>query len=57
MLLVQRINKGTEGLGNKRTGGDHANYSIIQIGQNTEKSPVDLWRLAVTQPLVKDDQG
>ena len=32
----------TEGLGNKRRRGDHPNYSIIKIGQNTEESP---WRL------------
>ena len=36
------------GLGNKRTSGDHLNYSIIKIGQNTAKSPDDLRRLAVT---------
>ena len=27
-------------LGNKRASGDHPDYSIIQISQNTEKSPV-----------------
>ena len=32
----------------------YANYCIIEIGQNTEKSPEDLRRLAVTQTLVKD---
>ena len=42
----QRINKGTGGLGNKRSSGDHPNYCII--GQNTEKSPGDLRKLAVT---------
>ena len=26
---------------NQRTSGDHLNYSIIRIGQNTEKSPGD----------------
>ena len=32
----------TEGTGgNKRTSGDHPNYSIVEIGQNTEKSPGD----------------
>ena len=36
----QRIEKGTEG---------HSNYYIIEIGQNTEKSPGNLRRLAVTQ--------
>ena len=47
------IGTGTEGLRNKRTSGNHPNYSIIKIGQNTEKSPVDLRRLVVTQtPLV-----
>ena len=38
----QRIGKRTGRLGNKKTGGDHPNYSIIKIGQNTEKSPGDL---------------
>ena len=28
--------------------GDHPNYSIIENGQNTEKSPGHLRRLAVT---------
>ena len=30
---------------NNGTGGDSPNYSIIEIGQNTEKSPGDLKRL------------
>ena len=38
------------------TSGNHQNYSIIENGQNTEKSPGDLRRLAVTQTLVKDHQ-
>ena len=32
--------------------GDHPNYSIIKNGQNTEKSPGEMKRLAVTS--VKD---
>ena len=36
--------------------GDHPNYSIIENGQNTEKSPADLRRLADTQTPVKDHQ-
>ena len=32
----QRIGKGTVKLGNKTTSGDHADYSIVEIGQNTE---------------------
>ena len=34
----------------------HSNHNIIEIGQNTEKSPGDLRRLAVTQTSVKDHQ-
>ena len=45
----QRINKGTEGLGNDKKSGDYPNNCIIEVGQNTEKSPGDLRRLAVTQ--------
>ena len=36
--------------------GDHPNYWIIEIGQNTEKSPGDLRRLVVTKTSVKDHQ-
>ena len=31
----QRIDKETRGIGNMRTTGNHPNYSIIKIGQNT----------------------
>ena len=36
--------------------GDHPNYCITEIGQNTEKSCGNLWRLAVTQTPLKDHQ-
>ena len=52
----QRIIKGTGGLGNRRTNGDHPNYNIIENGQNTEKSHGHLRRLAVTQTPVKNHQ-
>ena len=45
----QGIGTGTGGLGNSGTGGDYPCYSIVEIGQNTEKGPGDLRRLAVTQ--------
>ena len=45
----QRIDKGIERIGNKRTGGVHPNQSIFKIGQNIEKSPGNLRKLAVTQ--------
>ena len=50
------ITKGTGGLGSWRMRGDHPNYYIIENGQNTEKSPGDLRRLAVTQTSGKDHQ-
>ena len=50
------ISTGPWGLGNNRKSGDHPNFSIIQIGQNTEKSPGDLIRLTVIQTPVKDHQ-
>ena len=34
----QRIGTGTAGLCDKCTNGDHPNYSIVKIGQDTEKS-------------------
>ena len=52
----QRFIKGTGGFGGRRTTGNHPNYNIIENGQNTEKSAVDLRRLAVTQPPVKNHQ-
>ena len=51
----QRLNKGSGGLGNKRASRDHPNYCIIEIGKNTEKSPGDLSRLAVTHTPVNVD--
>ena len=46
---LQRISKGNGGLRNKRTSRVHPDYSIIKIGQNTEKSPGDLRKLSVSQ--------
>ena len=48
--------KGTGRLGKKRTSGDHPKYSIVDIGQNTEKSPGDLKKFVVTQTLVREYQ-
>ena len=42
--------------GSWRPSGYHPNNSIIENAQNTEKSPGDLKRLAVTQSQVKDNQ-
>ena len=44
------------GDGNRRSSGDHSNYNIVKVGQNTEKSPGNLRKLAVTQTPVKKHQ-
>ena len=54
--IIKKIIKKTGGLGGWSTSRDHPNYNIIEDGQNTEKNPGDLRRLAVTQNLVKDHQ-
>ena len=52
----QRIGTGTGGLGNKRTSRDHPNYGIVEISQNTKKSPGDLRKLTVIQTPVRNHQ-
>ena len=52
----QMIGTRSGGLVDNRTNEDHPNYSLIKIGQNTEKSPGDLNRLAVTQTPVRSHQ-
>ena len=49
----QRICTRTGGLGNNGTGRNNPNYSIVEIGQNIEKIPGDLRRLAVSHIPVK----
>ena len=48
--------KGTRRHGNKRTSRDYPDYSIIKIGQNTEKSPGGLRKVAVGQTLSENRQ-
>ena len=50
----QGFDKEAWGLENKVTSGDHPNYSIIEIGQNTEESPEDLRRFTVTQTPLRN---
>ncbi len=54
MQYLQSPAKGPGGLGSQRTGRDYPNDSIAEDDQNTEASPGDLRRLAVTQTLVKN---
>ena len=51
-----RIINGPGRFGSWRPSGDHPKNSIIENCQNTEKSPGDLRRLAVTQFPVKYHQ-
>ena len=44
----QRTSTRTRGLGNKRTNGGYPSNHMVEISQNTEKSPEDFRRLAVT---------
>ena len=57
LVLSRKIIKGTRGLENKRKSGEHPNIFIIEIGQNTEDSPGDLRRLAVTESSAKDQNS
>ena len=52
----QNINNGTTGFGNWWTYEDYPNYIMIEISENTEKSPGNLKRLAVTKIRVEDYQ-
>ena len=49
----EMIIKGPGGLGGWRSNGDYPNDSIIENSHNTEESPGDLRRLAVTPTPVK----
>ena len=55
-IIIGVLGTVTRELGNKRTSGDHPNYSIVEIGQNTKRIPADLRRLANTQIPVKNYQ-
>ena len=52
--VIKGLFKGTGGFGGWRLSGDHPNYNIIENSQNTEKSPGDLRRFAVTQTPMKN---
>ena len=54
---LETIPKGLlKGLGNRMTSGYYPNYSIVEVGQNTGKSPGDLGKFAATQVPVKNHQ-
>ena len=56
MIVIGAFGTVTKGLLKGLKDYGHPNYYIIENGENTEKSPGDLRRLAVTQTPVKDHQ-
>ena len=50
----KRLGKETERVGNRRTNWDYPDYNIVKNGLNNDKSPEDLWRLAVYHSPEKD---
>ena len=44
---LQRNGKRALRVGSRRTSRDYPNYNVVEVGENTEKSPGDLSRLAV----------
>ena len=47
-IVIGALGAVKTGLVHRLEGGDCLSYSIVEIGQNTEKIPGDLGRLAVT---------
>ena len=47
----ERFGKGAGSVENRKTSRDHPNYDRVNTGQNTEKSPGDLRRLAATKTV------
>ena len=54
--IPKGLQMGTKRVENQTTNQGHPNYSISEIGQDTEKSHGDLRKLAVTQTPVKGNQ-
>ena len=54
MNNTQRLGEETRKLTNQGTSRHHSDNSVIKTDSNTEKSPKDLIRLAITHTPVKD---
>ena len=52
-IVTKELVQGTGGLGNKRTSGDHAKCSMVEMGHNNNKSPGDLRQLAINETPVE----
>ena len=51
--ILKGLKKRAGGVGNRVKSRDHQNYYIVEVSQVTEKSPVDLMWLAVSQTPLK----
>ena len=56
LIVTSMFRKRAGRVGDQRMNSDHQDCSIVKINQNTEKSPGDLRRLAVTRTSLKDHQ-
>ena len=54
--VTKRISASSGEVGNNGTSKDCPNYSIVEIGQNTEKSPGVMRKLADTQTPTENHQ-
>ena len=54
--ITKSLDKRAGGVGDRSTSGNHHDYNLIKIGQNSEKRPKNLRRLAITQTPMKDHQ-
>ena len=52
-IVTKRLVQELDDLEIKKTSGDRSNYSIVEIGPNTKKSPGDMWSLSQMFPLCK----
>ena len=57
MEPIQGLGKETRGIGNQRIILDHTDQNIVEMGQNTQKGPGDVRKLASTQSILKENRS
>ena len=55
-MLLYWLGRGNRRLRNQKVNRGYPDYCIVKISQNTEESPGDLRRLAVTQTPIRSYQ-
>ena len=56
LIVIGALGMDLGRVGNEWMNQVHSDYNIVEVSYNTEKSPGELRRLAVTQSPVKDYQ-